>query len=314
MLDRFAFIGGPGYLTWNGITFQLHEDWNVDDDVQEFDIKSNLQGKLGSGISDTMVKITAKPMAFTGGIAAMMAVLFPYQPSANGQLIFPSTDLPAVIQTRAGKSITFAAAAITKMPSVTFAPDKELLGEFELTCLVKNQTAQTDATSMVVVATSTYTEPSLTPLNLIYDLYTTAFGSTFTDIETTEEGVVFTPTVTLKPRKTSNRGTYNLMQEAVEANVSFTPEGWTEANWYDTLQRLDGTGVKRGAQRALFGDAFTVTGSASGMPTLSLPLAHFSKGGLLLGAGGRIKQVTLTADRKTTAGTLSALYALGVVA
>ncbi len=165
----------------------------------------------------------------------------------------------------------------------------------------------------MAVASSAYTEPNLTPLDAVWDQYITAWGATFTDIETDENGVTFSPTLALTSRKTANRGQYNASVDDVTAEISFTPEGLTENNWYDTLQRLDGTGVGIGKLRGALGEALTVTGSVEGMPLLTVARAFFSKGSLQFNSKGRIGQVTLKASRKDTAGVLGPLFTLGVV-
>jgi hypothetical protein len=318
-MDRALFTGGPAYLTWNGVTFQMHDDWTVDDSPEHFDVVTNLQGRVARGISDVMAKISFTPIAFGASIATLFTKLFPYQPSMRGQLIFPSTDLPAVIQTQAGRSITFSSAALTKMPEITFAPDKVFFGRAELTCLIKNNAASSDADAFVTVANSAYTEPALNPLDILFDLYTVTYGTgtpaaPFNSIETDEGGVRFAPTVDLTPRKTARRGTYNMMIDGVSAEVRFTPENITEADWYDVLMKLDGTGVTRGKLRGVLGDQLTVTGSGTGKARLTIPLAAAEDGGVRFGSDSRVSEVTMAAHRKANAGVLQPLFTLGVVA
>jgi len=301
-MDRALFTGGPAYLVWNGITFQMHEDWTVDLDLKHFDVKTNLQGTVGKAISDSAVaKIKCKPIAFAGSLAALLAALVPYQPSMRGTLIFPSSDLPLVIQTQEGKSITFAAAALTQMPELTFAPDKEFFGTVEFTCLIANETAPDDAAAFFTLADSAYVEPSMDPLDILFDLYTLVWGATpsapFDGIETDEAGITFTPKVTFKERRTASRRLYNFMIDDVTAEVKFVPENVTETNWA-ALIKTQGTGYGPGKLRGSFADVLTIAGSATGKARLTIPLAAGEAAPLRFSADSRVGQVTMSAHRK----------------
>lgn len=311
-LDRANLYGGPAYATWNSATFQMHEDWSVTDNPEEFTCKSNLQGTLDTGLLGVMAEVEFQPIALSSGLSTFLGKIVAPFALGRGSLLFGSTDKPLVIQTQAGKSITFSAAAITGA-TFNFAPGKPLIERVRMMCLVKNSTALSDAAAFVAVADSAYTEPSLTPLSIVYDQYVTAWGASFTDIETDENGVTFSPELSLTARKTANRGIYNQTVDDVTGTVTFTPEGLSEADWYNTLHRMDGSGAKIGGLRGAFGETLTVTGSAAGMPLLTIPRAFFSKGGVQFNAKGRVSQVTLKASRKDSTGTLQALFTLGVV-
>jgi hypothetical protein len=300
-MDRALFTGGPGTLTWNGTTWQMHDDWTAKLNLSHFDVKTNLQGLVGRAIQDTVAKITFTPIAFGGSIASLFTKLFPYQPGQRGQLIFGTTDKPVVIQTAAGKSITFTAAALTKMPDITFAPDKILFGPAELTCLIGNGAEPSDSDAFFSIADSAYVEPSLNPLDILFDLYTISYGinpaAPFDAIETDEAGVKFMPAVQLKERRTASRGIYNYMIDGVTADVKFVPENIAEADWA-TFITMQGTGYGRGKLRGAFGDWLHLAGSASGKPSLTLPLAAAEAGDLRFGSDSRVAEMTLQGHRR----------------
>lgn len=311
-LDRANMYGGPAYATWHSATFQMHEDWTVNDNPEEFSFKSNLQGTLDYGILSVMAEVEFKPIATTTGLSTFLGkVLTPFA-LARGGLLFGGTDRPLVIQTAAGKSITFSAAAITGA-TFNFAPGKPLIERVRMLCLIKNSTAPSDAAAFVAVADSAYTEPAMTPLDAVWDTYTFAWGSTFTDIETDENGVTFSPELALTPRKTAKRGQYNASVDDITATVTFTPEGVSEADWYNSLHKLDGTGFAIGKLRGNWGESFTATGSAAGQPKLTIPRLFVSKGGVQFNSKGRVSQVTMRASRKDSTGTLGALFTMDVV-
>ena len=309
MSTRIALPGGPGYLTFNGYQLQMEAAWNVANDPTQFKVTTNLQGEVDWREDDTLAKLTAKPLGIWGANA--IGKLFPYQPDMLGQLVFPAADQTLVIQTAAGESITFAAAALTKMPTIQFAGNKTLFGNAEWTLLRRMDEPATTAGAMYTLAASAYTEPALDPQLILTAAATLDFGN-LTGIETEEDGVTFTPTVTLTPRKTSLGGTINYMITAVGATVEFTPEGLTESDLYNSLHPLQGTGTGRGTSLAGIGGALTVTSAAAGGPTLTLPLAAPTKSSLRFDPKtGRVGRVTLQAMRANAAGTLQPLFTLG---
>ena len=302
-----TFPGGPAYFTYNGYQLQMEAAWQVANDPTQFKVATNLQGDVDWREDDTLAKLSAKPLGIWGNYAA----LFPYQPSMLGQLVFPSPDKTLVIQTAAGESITFAAAALTKMPTLQFAGNKTLFGNAEWTMLRRMDEASTTAGAMYTLAASAYTEPVLYPQLILTAAATLNFGS-LPPIETDEDGVTFTPTVTLTPRKTSTGGIVNYMITAVGATVEFTPEGLTESDLYNNLHPLQGTGTGGGASLAGMGGALTVTSVTSGGPVLNIPLAAPTKSSLRFDPKtGRVGRVTLQALRANSSGVLESLFTLG---
>ena len=308
MSTRNPFPGGPAYFTYNGYQLQMEEQWSVSSEPTQFKVSTNLQGAVDWREEDTLAKLTARPLGIWGANA--ISSLFPYQPSMLGQLIFPATDRTLVIQTAAGESITFAAAALSKMPTIQFAGNKTLFGNGEWTLLRRADEPATTAGAMYALAASAYTEPALNPQLILTAAATLNFGS-LTNIETEEDGVTFTPTVTLTPRRTSQAGICNYMITAVGATVEFTPEGLTESDLYNSLHPLQGTGTGRGASLAGIGGALTVASVASGGPALSLPLAAPTKSSLRFDPKtGRVGRVTLQAMRANVGGVLQPLFTL----
>jgi hypothetical protein len=309
MSSRINFPGGPAYFSFNGLAAQMEDHWSVTSEPTQFAVTTNLQGKVDLREEDTIAKLSARLLGIWGDYAS----LYPYQPSMLGQLIFPATDQTLAIQTAAGESITFAAAALSKMPTLQFAGNKTLFGPAEWTMLRRMDEPSTTAGAMYTLAASTYTEPALNPQLVLTSAATLSFGS-LTNIETEEDGVTFTPTVKLSPRKTSLNGICNYMITEVGATVEFTPEGLTESDLYNSLHPLQGASTGRGTSLAGIGGTLTVTSLAAGGPTLTLPLAAPTKSSLRFDPKtGRVGRVTLQAMRANTSGVLQALFTLGTV-
>ena len=127
-MNRTSFYGGPAFLTHDSQTWQLGDDnFEIANEIKVIEVKSNLQGKLGDREDYSVSIIKATPLALKSVLATQFGKLFALQPTNIGNLLFPGTDLPAVIQTRDGKSITFSAAAISQPPPLQFAATKPLI-------------------------------------------------------------------------------------------------------------------------------------------------------------------------------------------
>jgi hypothetical protein len=316
-MNRSSFSGGPAFLTWNGVTIQLTADWKAETEIKTKDRSTNLRGRVGAWEDYSLTKITARPVVTSANLATLITKLFPYKPSMVGQLIFPGTDLPAVIQTKDGRSITFAAAALTKMPDVTFAPGEDLFGDFELTCLIENEADASSDDTHAVEASSTYTEPSFDPLTIIAARYTFAWGETapFDDIETDEKGVSLKPSVTFEELQTQRDGLLNMRIKEVTSELSFLPVNLDSEDFWDLI-KPQGSSAGRGKPMGSRGLAFTATplGSGAGRPSLSVPLAVPTKGANQFGSGPRVGEVTLACEQKSVTGTISDLFTLSATA
>lgn len=314
-MDRATFAGGPAYLVHDSNTIQMEDEtWKLTVSDVVVDRSTNLQAKVGSSKDYSLGKLTFTPIGTTANLAALFTYFFgPFQPTNIGSLIFPGTDKPAVIQTKAGKSITLAAAMVTKPPPVNFRSNTNIFGQAEITCLIENNTDGTTAGDFVAVATSAYSEPSFNPLTILASTYAVAWGATspFDDIEVSREGISFEVTPQLGEKATNNAGLLNYRLDGVEAVARFQPVNCDEEDFLETMMLLDGS-LSRGQMVANRGAAFTVTGDAAGKPTLTIANAvpvdpvdiNFSR------TEDRIGQVTLQAHRSSS---LAALYALGVV-
>ena len=275
--------GGSAYLTWNGITCKQRDDWDVEDKSTRFKTMSNTLGQLDERTADILTLIKFQPIAFASSIAALFAALVPYYDPANqlGAWIFPGTDLPAVIQQKDGKSITFPAAAITKMPALTFAPDKPLFGACELTALLAAGAIPGAAASHDTVATSAYTEPALNAADQLYDRYslTLGTGGGALVVDTDKDGIVFTPSAKLGASKPAMSTTQNYRIEEIAGTIEFTPRNIDVDTFYSTFFPQQGANVALGAPINAIGQQLVIAGSAAGKAKLTIPMVTPSPGG-----------------------------------
>ena len=292
------FTGSPGYFSHDGVLYQLADDnWNVDIEIVKVERRSNIRGRLGDWEEYVKSTVKAKPIALLASLATQLTKLIPRRPQQRGQRIRSNTDKPLVIQSTDGRSVTFTSAVLTKMPPLQFAPNKDFFGEVEFTCLRKAGAADTATDGHVVEASSAYTEPLLDPGDILSSKFTLAMGdaSPLDDIECDEDGVTFTVDAKLKELMTWNNGLLNYQIDDVTASIKFKPQNLAQADLLNTLLQTDGANAGRGRRLGDRGLSLTVAGGV-GDPSLTIPLAVCSAGGLVYGSDRRLKEVTLMAE------------------
>lgn len=318
-MNRSTFYGGPAYITHDSATYQAREGFEIDNEIRTVEQPDALRGKLGEREDYSLSMLRLAPHALTASLTTQFAKLFALQPANVGSLLFPGADLPLVVQTKnggtndAGQSLTFSAGAVSQPPELQFAPNKNLFGQAEWTCLRKNSTAATDTAAHVVVANSTYTEPALDPTNISNSIYVLAWGGGFTAIETDEEGVRAAVRYTWAERKTATDGLLNYQLSNVELEIRFRPVNVQANDIYDSLLLMDGASAGRGKFLSARGQALTVTGAAVGDPRLTVARATPVRIPTVFSDQPRSGEVMMRAQRHYTGGALSALFVLDVV-
>lgn len=192
MSNKTLFSGGPAYSVWDSGTFIMREDWEITDPEQFFEIPSATGFMQSKGIEDNVGKVSASPKILLSTLAAQLAALFPYTDNRQaGALVRPSSDLPMVIHARnggtsnLGLAITLYAAMLMDMPELTFSPRKPLIDKVGWTFLQALGTNIGDAASIIGVASSTYSEPSWSIADELFDTYTLGLGFSGTMTGTT---------------------------------------------------------------------------------------------------------------------------------
>ncbi len=312
-MPRTSYPAGPAYLTVGGITIELAEDWKVTHQIQKADMKTNLHGIVGSSEEYVIAKISGKPIATSANLSALLAFLFPYRPEMIGQLAMPDTDVPAIIQTRDGKEITFAACVVSKMPDITFAANTDIFGDFEITCIRAFGGDPTDPLNMVKVSNSQYVAPSMDPLSRIRAPYSVAWGDAapFNVIETSKAGVKFSASVKLSPVEPDLSRLINYRIESVDASAKFTPLN-LDADDFTNFVQLAGANSGVGKVLGTRGQQLSVTPSGGVGPRLVVPLSVPEEGPLEFNTKSRVGEITLHAHRNIVGGVLQPLFELSL--
>jgi hypothetical protein len=292
MANNTTYFGGPGYGVWNSLTLKMLKEWGFTNPDQYFDIDSATGVGITRGIKDKMGKIPIQPKVFLANLGAMLSAFVPYtNPLAIGSLLRPASDLPFVAHLRnggtgnAGLTLTAYAAMLTKMPKLTFAPDKPLFGDAELTFLQALGTNAGDMASLLATATASYTEPSFTPSNEYYDRYTFTLGALSTNddpftVITDPEGVEVELDATLSPVKPSQEPTRDFKLEKLTAKLRFRPWNMDADTWYATYMPETGSENELGQTIDQQGYQANIVGANAAGANALLPCVTRSKSGL----------------------------------
>lgn len=301
--NRSQFTQAPAYLTHNSITYQIaDENWEAKSEIVSLALKTNLGGTVAQRELYVKTEIDIIPIPFKASIQALMDALIPYKKinGNRGSLLFPSTDLPVVIQTQDGRSVTYQAGAIMTPPKLQLAPSKRLFGSAKIICLRKADTAATSTSAHVADASSAFSAPSYDPANELDTSYVFAWGGALTGIECDEEGVTIEPNYSWQELPTWRHGLLNYTLDDVSFQLRFKPIGKTTAAAFDsatlndTVLIQDGTGAGRGALLSARALAATLTGATSGDPLITVPLAAAISGSLAFGTDRRVGEVVMS--------------------
>jgi hypothetical protein len=313
-MSRTVYPAGGAYGTWNSATIQSREDWMVTDDPATFETTSNTRGKLLDRIGDLEGKLTLTPKAFSSGLTTLLGKLLPYKDPGDttygiGKTIFPATDLPFVIAQKDGKTVTYPAAAVSKMPALTFHTAKPLLGSMEFTLLTSDQKNLTDSG-----AWASYTEPAVDPGTEVFDRYTLTLDPAGTPVSFTadDDGIVVTPVVTLQKIKPAMRTTSNYRVSSIGCQIEFTPLDMDVDTFYSTYFPPVSAGL--GGAVTAAGKVLHILGSATGnLKLIFNNVAPLKPGGpQWSNSKPRQKKVTLGAYQGYSSG-LTAIWSITTV-
>lgn len=312
MLDRNTIIRGPALVTHNSQTFLTKGDVTIDLNPTKFDIEV-----LGQMVDERDDDVTATITFTPAGefSAAVVSALYPWANVTPGQSLFTGTDKTTVIQGVDGRTLTFAATAVTTMPPAVFMPNRTLFDACVITAVRKNNTAWGTANSFYTDEDGTFSHPALDRDAIPTVPYTFAWGASapWSSIQV-NGGVTFTPTLETQAQPVDDVGTIDMFVTRVTAQVAFSPVNPTVAQML-AQQTLQGTGAARGRSRFASANDFVASGGA-GNPQFTLYDAVFAEN-INVGYGAarvRAGEVTLRSLRNVESNAWVPQFALAVQA
>ena len=260
-LPRSSIIAGPARVTFKNQTLFSQDDIRVSTTVRTFEVRTS--GRPGQRRED-QVRVE---LAFTpnGAWAPVCALVQELAGVAIGQDVFGDADSPLVIDSRDGKTYTYAAAALTVPPEIVFSAGRTLFGPMAFSAVGADNTAPTAANRRVSMANSTYPTGSdgYDPAAIVTQPYTLSWGSgaPWTNLET-EAGVTLAFQPTYAPRRIDSAGIIGLRLVDLLVTARARPLGVADADVLTAL-KIQGAGAGRG--RTLGGEGKDLVVSGAGV-------------------------------------------------
>ena len=302
-LSRSSILRGPAVITFNGATFYSKDDIKLITELDTFDIEISAFGKIDERVRNRKITVSFTP----SGAWTDLATLFPYAAMPVGSSLFP-TDNPLVIQTLAGSVLSFAAAAITKMPGIFLSAHKTLLGQLEFTCIGRDNTPWNFADSAFAAGNNAFSDTGFVQSGVITQAYTVAWGVVPPwSALSTQDGVAIEFDLGLARVETDAEGLVDMTFEKLAAGAKMKPLGLTESQVLAALA-LQANGAVRGRSLNTGGQPLAING-VSGAVNVLLNGANLKTAHQLFSATAlRIDEIAFVATRNFSTGAPSPLF------
>ncbi|MDR2981990.1 MAG: hypothetical protein LBV12_07050 [Puniceicoccales bacterium] len=301
-IDRQTIIIGPGYLTYDGISFLSSENITVDIPRTLFQVTSNGYGDIDSRTEDMQIAVNCTPLQWTN-----LDMFFPYANQQIGTSVYGGTDRPLSIIPRNGANsgIVLANAAVTTMPTITLSAIKPALGQMTFTGLIANNADPNDPASYFTTG-DVGTFPNYDLAKIPNEIYTGNWGTALQNFGA-YEGFVIEPQLNLEDVKPDDYGTVDKILTSLGCTVRVTPMNLTYAQ---ILAAFTTSGIGKTLQK----NDLIVQGKSTGSPMFTLKNTLLeSSGGVYGNNARRVGEVLFRNVRKGSAGVLEPLWTIGTV-
>ena len=238
-----VIIQGPAIITFNGYSFYTKGGIKKSLKRDTFDVTTDAYGKVDERLASQITELSFTP---AGNIisTAHLNAHFPYSAASIGQSVFNpagGADLPLVIQTLAGETITYPRAAITKLPTLNLKATDAPLGEMTFTALPASAGQLTSSTVIKTNATASFADTTFDPARIFSAAYQAAWGSTSPfSAMISADGFEFSVDISLKPVTVDMWGVVDMYLESIVASAKFAPANLNETQ-LDTLLAVQGS-------------------------------------------------------------------------
>lgn len=249
-------IRGPGIITFNSFAYYFKDSISIKPARRTWDVPTDMFGKVDTRHESVMVDIEVTP----AGEMKSLVKFYPYGPtslvaaSPVGNSIFTGSDLPLVIQTKAGLTITFARGGIAKMPTLYLSPRKTAFGSMTFSCLGKRASQQTSTAWLKAISSTAFSDTSFDDTKIKSDIYTATLGSRSAPYNAigARTGFEIEPSYAVDDVPDDNVGIADRIITDVGWKARFAPNNLTQAqidaiaNWDGADAILPGQSVSRG--------------------------------------------------------------------
>jgi hypothetical protein len=270
-IPRTTIVKGPAVILINSQYIYTQGDIEVSTRIETFMINCSIGGKIDERISNIITELTFTPVGmWTTGL---LAVLFPYTNPVAGTSLFTATDVPVVIWPLNGvEKISYAAGAVTKMPSLALSAVKSAFGSMTITCIGKNTTDLSAADKrFTITATSAFADTSLAVSSIptvSYSIVITGGSAPWNAIRT-KDGVSIDFNLGVETVETDDEGVVDYAVKGLDITAKFIPVGVTLTELLTKLA-IQGSGMARGISLNSRSANITIAGAAVGNPSVVL--------------------------------------------
>jgi hypothetical protein len=278
-MARTTFVSGPGVVIFNGRTLFTKDDIKITEGMEVDEIEvAYYGGRVDERPRHRYAEVSFTPAGeFESGD---FGVLYPYGSKKYGDDIFPQTDLALKVYGSDQTLRTYAAAAITKMPSLHLGTGKHPMGPVTFLCLGSGDTDWSGANSLVQVQSgqSAPTELASGDTLALADLVRTYFTGNW-------------------PATSASAPWLNFL--SVDGwDIDFDLQTFDKSNDRYGLQNKGVAGVRVVAKCSPSGptesDILAAIGFQGGTAARGMSLASLSKGDLKVEGGTTPRKLTLT--------------------
>lgn len=303
-MTRQSLSRGPGTVKIGTTTFYDKDNISAELLLEQFDIPVSAFGKVDTRKKDQSAKITFKPCGEV--TSALLALLFPYTTPNIGASLFGVADTPAEVHSKAGTKLTFHCAAITAMPELILSATETLLGQVEITALIKNGVDPESANSLYTIAAAEWAAQAMASSNIKTVPYSASWnGLTFKS----KAGFTVAPTIETTAEYVDGLGTIDMTLTGAAVTAKCRPIGLSEADIAEAMA-LQGPGNAIGTSLRTGAD-LTITG-AGGLTVIlrdtALVTGPFLWGTTELRAG----EIGFIANRTETTGAYGELFSVAM--
>ncbi len=310
------YITGPAILTLgSGSALYFEAGIDVKLKSKTGKLTSDIHGTVGEFLQSRSAVITGKPEGFV--TAGYLATLFPYGDTNIGSSLFTGTDVPLVIQTLAGQTITWPRGALTKSPTLDLAANKPLYnGNVEFTCLgaatTSMETSPTAAGHFNAVASNAFADTSYATTSRIQDSYTAAFGSSPYNAMTAQEGFQVTMEQENAEIMDDLVGIGDIVLKSLSVSCKFIPSNLTEAQVW-TLVNLQNTAAQLPGMPFTSANNLVIAGANAAGLTATILKPGFVDAEVAYKTGKlRVGEIMASAFKTFTAGVANSLLAFSI--
>jgi hypothetical protein len=297
-----TILNGPGLVTLGGGYFYGEGLINLKLIEEKFEPRVDFIPGIGKRPKDRRYELTFTPC----GEWEHLSVLFPHGNTAIGAQLFSGAE--CVIWALDGTKHTLHNAAITKMPGITAGIGSTLLGDLQITGLLKEGKDPHESGAYLTTASDSYPGNSNFSISAIKTpVWTRSWGaSPWDSIHVADGGVKFDFPLQLRPLVVDGLGTVGMVVTGRSASAKFTPVGKTVAEVLTAV----GSGAAMGSTPTVNDFICSGTGVYIALYDAQMEDPGFN----WHSQANRLGEVTLTATQTMDAGATNPLFLVGTAA